>query len=368
MGELAGAWSALEAEAEASIFVGWAWIGTWLRALPPAALPCLVRVQEAGRTIGLGLCARRTIWRHVFVRSRAIFLNATGDPALDEIAIEHNGFLARRGREHDVAQAARALLEHALADWDEFFLNGVVGPVDWGSLEAHGTELLTLRDGPSRFVDLARIRADATSYPDALGKSTRYNVRRSTREYAMLGPLQLEQARSLDEAREFFARLRALHQQYWVARGLPGAFANEFLVRFHERFIAEAFDEGHVQLLRVRAGESEIGYIYNLVHRRRVYNYQSGFQYPEGSQHLRPGLVAHVMAIEHNLAQGMDVYDFLAGDSRFKQSLATAQAPMAWQVVRRDRVLLRVEDALRDARRQLLKRASADPQPATADS
>ena len=47
-----------------------------------------------------------------------------------------------------------------------------------------------------------------------------------------------------------------------------------------------------------------------------ISNYQSGFLYESDSQ-LKPGLVSHMLAIDHNLDSGARTYDFLAGDQRF---------------------------------------------------
>ena len=348
---LAATWRELETRATPSFFLSWHWIGCWLECLPPGVVGELLLVEEAGRPVGLAVVVARTTWRHGFVRSRGLYLNATGDESLDEIAIEHNGVLAEAGREREVLEAALGCLLHGERPWDELFIPGMRSPGLLAQVAPPGLRVRTISEGPCRFVDLAALRAAGRRHVEALGRSTRYNVKRSQREYEADGPLALEQAGSLPQAREYLGRLKELHQRYWTARGMPGSFANPFFVRFHERLVETAVAAGVVQLLRISAGGEDVGYLYNHVYRGRVYNYQSGFRYASGEgQHRRPGMVAHALAIEHNAALGHQAYDFLAGDTEFKRNFATAEEPMAWQALQHARLSLRLEEWLRRVR------------------
>ena len=126
-------------------------------------------------------------------------------------------------------------------------------------------------------------------------------------------------------------------------------FANPFFERFHRALITDLFAAEQVQLLRICAGGRPIGYLYNLVQGGRVHNYQSGFAYGPDAR-LKPGLVSHALAVEHNLARGASCYDFMAGDSRYKRSLATGTDHLVWLVVQRSRLKFRLEHALRAMR------------------
>ena len=315
-------------------------------------------MERAGALVGLGILVRRAVRRHGLLRSRGLFLNCTGDPLLDEITIEHNGFLAERGAEREVAQACADYLLAGRADWDELFLNGMRHPELVEGLSLEHAQVRTRSLDSCRYVDLAALRANGQEYVAALGRSTRYNIRRSLREYEKRGTLELHEATDLVQAHAYLERLGHLHQRYWEQKGEPGSFANVFFSTFHERLIARAFSDGAVQLLRVTAGGAELGYLYNYVHRGRVYNYQSGFDYTGGSLHERPGLVCHVLAIEHNLRKAHVIYDFMAGDSDYKRNLSTASQTLAWQVIQRPRLKLRIEDALRRVRGWFTRRSA----------
>ena len=101
-----------------------------------------------------------------------------------------------------------------------------------------------------------------------------------------------------------------------------------------------------MELLELTAGSHVLGYLYNFQHGERVYSYQSGFSYSEDNRH-RPGLLAHALAIERAQAQGMRVYDFLAGEAPYKARLGQRLGALVWCRGQRDRPLLRCERAAR---------------------
>ena len=361
-------WQALESNADLSFFQSWSWIGVWLESLPARIAPLLLRVERDGVIIGLSILSSRSILRHGILRSSALFLNSTGDPVLDEITIEHNGFLAERGSEEVVAQACVEFLLGKQSDWEEIFLDGlrlpeVIEAMDFGRGRLRATSRRTCH-----VVNLEPLRQAGSDYLSLLGKNTRYTIRRSLRAYEKRGAVELVEAVSVQQARDFLHRLRYLHQRYWQKKGMPGSFANQFFSDFHDRLVEKGFPEGAIQMLRLTVGGHEIGYLYNFIYRGRVYNYQSGFDYDQAGAHDRPGLVCHALSVGHNTKQGHRVYDFMAGDSDYKKNLGTASETMAWCVIQQPYLKFRVEDILRATRRWLWRRASMLTREQRADS
>jgi CelD/BcsL family acetyltransferase involved in cellulose biosynthesis len=111
--------------------------------------------------------------------------------------------------------------------------------------------------------------------------------------------------------------------------------------------VAEAVPRGEVQLIRVTAGSRELGYLYSFVHQGRVCFYQSGYDYHLLDPKYSPGLVTLVLAIKHNAAVGMSLFDFLAGNQAYKASLATDRAELVSWILQRRSLLSAVETALR---------------------
>ena len=174
------------------------------------------------------------------------------------------------------------------------------------------------------------------------------------RLYEAAGPLRLQAAQTVEDALDMLGELKGLHQAYWTRRGHAGSFARGFFESFHHDLISKRFDAGEIQLLRISAGEKLIGCLYNFVKDGRVYAYQSGFDY-DADRRLKPGLVSHCLAVRHNLAQGALIYDFMAGDSRYKRSLGTDSHSLYWLVVQRPVVRLRLENVLRAIKQRLAR-------------
>jgi CelD/BcsL family acetyltransferase involved in cellulose biosynthesis len=73
-----------------------------------------------------------------------------------------------------------------------------------------------------------------------------------------------------------------------------------------------------------------IGILYNFAYMGRVSAYQSGFVYRDADRAAKPGLTCHHAAINYALEKAMDIYDFLAGDDRYKRSLADRTQRLTW--------------------------------------
>lgn len=354
---LGALWHELAARADAPFFLTWRWIGCWLATL--AARPWLLVARSKGRVVGLALLGFSVVRRHHgLLRVPTLHLNQTGGEAEDIITIEYNDVLADR----TMAPAVRrACLEHLLAT--ERVEGRRIDAVAWQGAEESILGLLAeirlpwrlTAEASSAAVDLAAVRASGRPFLDHVSANTRRQIRRSMALYEeRFGPLRIAAARHTEEALAFFRAAGELHQARWLARGKPGVFAFPFYVRFHERLIREGLAEEAVELVEVKAGETPIGYLYNFLHRGRVYYYLSGFRYdPDGDNRLRPGLVSHGLCIERHLARGMDAYDFMAGDNRYKTSLGRPGPRMVGVVIERPRPQLQLEAALRRLKGQL---------------
>jgi CelD/BcsL family acetyltransferase involved in cellulose biosynthesis len=104
-----------------------------------------------------------------------------------------------------------------------------------------------------------------------------------------------------------------------------------------------------------------VGYLYNLRWRGWAYSYQSGFRYETGAD-CRPGLVCHLLAMRRYRDEGLTGYRFLAGDSRYKTSLATERDTLSWLVACRPDWGHRLEDWARAALRRVKSLTAAHPE------
>lgn len=327
---LAAQWQALEERADASFFLTWDWIGTWLAV--GGLKPALLIGRRGGEVVLLGLLAPARRKEMIFA-AEGLHLHATGNQQQDVVTIEYNGFLVDRAASGEAERGALAFLLDGVAVGgkrrDELYLRGVTEDFHRHVPEGGRLERILARM-PSWRVDLQAVRDAGKPYVQTLGSNTRHQIRRSLRLYEAAGPVALTRAGTLDEARAFMQGLKALHQPYWTARGKPGAFANPHFARFHQALIARALPRGEAVLLRVEAGEQLVGYLYNFRLGGRECAYQSGFAYGAAPPHGKPGLTCHHAAIARARAEGVASYDFLAGEDRYKRSLATGTARLHW--------------------------------------
>lgn len=334
-------WRRLEAIAgDYSFFQSWTWVGCLAEERYPA--PVLLRASTGGRTVGLALCNRR---------GRRLHLTASGDRLLDRPHIEHNAPLVAQDRGEAVAQA---LLRAAwrIPGISRVVLPGVPEPL----AAATGGSVLGWEPQAVPFVDLDLVRGSGLAYLEGRSANTRAQIRRSLRRYEARGPVRLARAETPAEALAWLDALAGLHAATWQRRGRPDAFSHPFLRRFHETLVLRALARGELDLLRLAAGGSVVGYLYNFRLRGRISAYQSGFAYAAETAQEKPGLCLHAQAIERAIAAGERVYDFLAGDGRYKRSLANAETALVWADLARPGLRGRLEATGRGMLRRLRDR------------
>lgn len=312
-------WRALEAEADGSLFQSWTWLGC--RVAARFTDPWLLRATVAGRVVGLALFNRAGP-----PLARAFWLHETGRRDEDSVFIEHNGPLLARGH----AGLLRPMLAVA-ARHGRLVLGGVNDAVLEAARPLGHCHIAITREAPYAPLDGFH---DGAAWLASLGASTRHRLRRSRRSYERSGAIGLRQAADVPEALAFLDALAALHQARWTARGRPGAFAEPAFLAFHRELLARALPSGNIQILQVFVRDDTsfqvLGYLYNLQWRGRIYTYQNGFDYAAAKPHQLPGLTSHHVAIEAAISSGVQAYDFMAGDSRYKTSLGKASERMHW--------------------------------------
>ena len=338
-------WLQLQPRSDPSFFQSWTWIGCWLTTLPASICPLVLRAICGESTVGLGVFVPHRTIRHGFVVSKGLYLHETGRAEFDHMTIEHNGLLVdREGANAIIAKSIDSLI--GLNQFDELHFSGV--PYPYLDLCAKTSSHLEVKKTlPLHSVDL--VKAAEAGYERLLSKNTRQQIRRAARLYEgglSSASLSYSIARDEDQAMVFLSDLQRLHQAYWRARGKAGAFANPFFTAFHNRLVREALSRKEVEIAKISSENGLIGYLYQFRKNGHVYSYQSGFHYEQDNR-LKPGLVSHRLAIEHSLSAGDRVYDFLAGDDRYKRSLATDGGQLFWLTLQKRRLAFSLERGLR---------------------
>lgn len=351
------AWRELEAYAPRTPFLSHAWFDALVSVAGERAGLACYRIEAGAGMRAFGCIGRRRVRRAQVIPSRTLFLNQTGDPELDRLTLEHNGLA---GSEETEPMALHALLTELLendAGWDELSL-GWLSAERWQALAPALADLPlhvnVIDRKPCYYVALDGIRG-LDDYLAGLSRNTRYQIRRAIRGYGNGGSVRLEQAKDPEQAATWFRALVSWHQATWNARGRTGAFAGDFMQRFHEHLVVHETVSGAARVLRISGPEEPLGYLYNLHAGDYVCNYQSGFRYSEDPK-LKPGLVGHALAIGRAATDGCGRYDFLMGDSQYKRSLANGVTEMLQIRLQRPRLRFRLERAL-----HAWARAGTDP-------
>jgi len=337
---LALEWQSLEKQARSSFFLSWTWISTWLESVKHR--PVLVRVHSGPEVTALGLLARADTVRHLFVRSRQLHLHQSGDPDLDRVTIEFNGFLVRQGLEAEVVPQIFRKLPGLTVQWDECVLPGVPAQYRAFGTEA-GYACAMDRRSPNFLVDLERLRQQNVDLTQTLSRNSRAQLRRALRLAGSEGPLHIHAASDLEEALSYFAALKQLDRRGSQKQG--GAFSSATRDQFHRRLIARGWERGEIGLLRASAGEHTIGYLYQFSYRGRVLSYQAAYAPGKDNRH-HPGIVMHYLAIERAKSGGAKSYDFLAGQARYKSSLGDEDEEMVWLRLQKPRPAFLLERAV----------------------
>jgi len=345
---LAPLWECLDKRGGGSFFTAWPWVGTWLALLPPDIPVQLLRLDRGETCCGAAVVARRDTRRLGIIASRGLHINVTGDSDFDALTIEHNGFAGLAPDDRAAWAVLTEWFASEAADADELSIPGITYEF------AGDTPLLrSVNTVPAYRVDLSRLRASDGKIGSILSANARQQLRRAMRAFEAIGPLALEPALSVPQAHLFFDGLKRLHMRSWTRRRRRHGFASPFVERFHRALIEREFAGGHVELLRFTAGGREFGYLYNLHRNGRIYSYQSGFD--DEDHRLRPGYVAHALAIERHAACGAADYDFMAGSNRLKESFATDRYAMRWYTIQKPLLRFKAEQAARSAKARLLR-------------
>lgn len=326
-------WRELDDRSAGSVFLSWPWIETAGITRRPGSV--LARITHGDRTVGLGLLGLRSR-PSVPLRPGTLNLNETGDPLSDRVMIEYNGVLAEQGWEARAADALLAALGDSKATGRmDLMLSGV--PEHWiGLCQRRGLVTQLLRPPQAAPCAALQTRPEQDLLA-SMTRNSRQQIRRSMRHYESRAALTLDRAADAPQALDWLDGLDALHTRSWRQRGKDGAFADPGFKDFHRRLISTRFDQGVTDLLRVRNGDIVLGYLYNLRWRHVVSAYQSGFHFEDHTQ-ARPGLVAHVLAMDLYRNEGMATYRFLAGQARYKTSLASDRDELLWMLAYRPSV------------------------------
>jgi hypothetical protein len=320
--QLAHKWVALQGESNSLAFVSWFWIKQWLAQKNLTANNCLcVEVTLGQNTVGLalfGIKTKRVFWGLSF---NQYFLHKSGNIKEDQTWIEHNTFLVHKNYEQplvdEICQEI-AKIEHI----DDIKI-GLSSPHFIDTLNFAGFKLRTELSSPGYLVNLAGYKT-LDDYLASLSKNTRSHIKRSIKLLNEQSPLQLVLAKNADERDKVLQNIADLHRIKWRSTIYGSGFDNPCFYQFHQALIQDEHSAQNCRLYTLYQDDVALGHVYLLTQGDTWTFYLSALNF-NADNRIKVGLVIHSLIIEQAIKQGITVYDFLAGEAQYKNSLSNAQ-------------------------------------------
>ncbi|NDY56534.1 GNAT family N-acetyltransferase [Desulfovibrio sulfodismutans] len=319
-------WKHLCDKSDTSYYISHGWIATWCTSLEQTQQLYLMRVLKDDECVYACVVTTSKKMRQGIVPTRLVSVYSCGDIYLDSICGIYNHFLKLK----EVGISIRDVVNSFPFGWDEFYFPGA-STRDFpgnGFYEYDDKYIIYDYDKPAYTVDLTKVGKTFDSFLSTLSQNTRSQIKRSMRAYKEFGELQVHEADSRASAREMLEEMYYLGRLRKDAQGIVSSL-NPYVIKFNDNLLESRFSFHEIQVLKITAGDKIIGYLYNHVYNGTVYFYQCGFHYSEDNK-MRPGLVAHTLAIVYNANKNHMVYDFGAGEDRYKKSLSNGKSNLVW--------------------------------------
>ena len=314
-------------------FTSWKWVGCWLKIIDYRAN--LISVYDQDVLVGLAFFTLHEDKRFGY-STQQLWMNRTGERALDQIWSEYNDIICPRGREWAIRSAVISHLIKIYPKVDEFIL-GVSREEISETPIPDSLFPRTIWETESYATQLLPQYADLNTYLSSLSKNTRHQIRRTLKLLQSRGDVHLKRARTLDEALSMLDNAGKLHKERWP--GIKSGFNNPVFTYFHEELIKRNFDSRCIDILCLEVNGEPMSYLYNFVYHGYVYFYLSGIQY-EDDNRIKPGLLTHALAISMYASEGCSMYDFMGGRGQYKSSLCSHKENLLITSFQRKRPLL----------------------------
>ncbi|BFT29633.1 hypothetical protein D210916BOD24_08090 [Alteromonas sp. D210916BOD_24] len=296
------------------IFLSTPWLSCWLNSLP--SLPKIVLFKRDETPVGYALLG--TSKPLSVLPFRVAYLNQSGQQQQDQIWVEFNDLICDETtlslcietllttvfRQMACIRLVVSMCSHPEI-WSEVCKKNNI-EIDQDSVNAYKTILPETWDEETLF--------------SGFSSNTRQQLRRSIRSISeVLGEITINSA-SISERTEYLDALSALHIKKWGGTKEGSGFENPIFVRHHQQFIAT--NPKSISLLKLSAGNTVLGYGYYLLDGDSALFYCAGINQSIEDNKAKPGYLLHLYAMRYFCERGIKVYDFMAGEFRYKRSLS----------------------------------------------
>jgi CelD/BcsL family acetyltransferase involved in cellulose biosynthesis len=317
---LAGEWEKLQSDADpTSVFAGFEWMYLWWKTYGKGKPLRLLVARENNRIVGLLPLYIDTLKMLKFPVRCLRLIGTGGDTFPDYL-----GPVLAKGREKEVSRAlAKAVLQ--LRGWDVLLLHDMNPALAFVSemTEAAKTAYMQPLIGRSERIAFMELLPSWDAWLGAMHRDKRYRIKNIRKKINAAHPTKFfvwKDEKTLDQGID---RLIWLHNKRWEQAGQQHAFSTNDYRDFHRALMHALLKRDQLRLYCLELSGQIVAMYYFYKFRDAVYLMQSGFD-PDFSD-VKPGQALLGYIVENAMVEGNKVLDFLRGDHRYKDELATGE-------------------------------------------
>ena len=312
--------SLLERADHASVFLSWEWQYNWWTVYGKHHRLHLILVWNNSRIVGI-LPTYLQIEQYSGVFSIKIlrFVGTGGDTNPDDL-----GPLIEPELMYQVSDTLAHQVISKKNLWDVLQLTDIPHNSEFiSSLSKRAKEHnINLQHNTSAVIRFAELPNSYETFLSRFSSSRRWRMGRNRRKIETQFSTRFIVWTDHSDLDTVIDRLIHLHCSRWDAAGMEHSFASEEYKRFHRMVIKACHACNWIRLYCLELNGNLVAIVYCYHFRDTIFLMQSGFD-PNLSA-LSPGSVLLGYAIEHMIAEGKRVFDFLRGEHRYKDELATS--------------------------------------------
>ncbi len=347
-------WLTLEENSEPSFFLSWKWIGNWLKLLNTNDNIRLLSASKNNQLVALGIFVERDITRNGCIKAKQWLLHRTGNECIDQIWIENNNFLIQAQDKKVIEQAIWRYLTTHQQQVDEFILNVAKAPeLTELSSSANQYQLLLSNNELGHNLELSKYFT-IDDYLNSLSKNTRQQIKRSLKLLAATGEIKFQLQTDSQAQLKLLEQTQKWHIAKWINTDTPSGFTNPIFIDFHRLLINTDHHSAKTLISQLTLNNEILGSCYYFQQGDKVYFYLSCLK-PANNNRIKLGLIMHYLMVEWLITNNHTIseYDFLAGDARYKRSLANKNDSYTKITIQKQTTKFAIEAALKQLKERL---------------
>ena len=308
--------------------MSWEWLDTWLSVYGDVVdqIVIIVVYDQENNLIGaIPLYLKKA--KQALPAGGQFCLIGSGEDEWEEVASEYLDLLSVPGLEQTVCDLLLQELDRLGFTWNQLVVENVLDNSillrNFIPLAVERNYNLIKKNTGLRYrVKLPESWGD---YETQLGKSMRRKLRQSRKR---IHEIENQKTEVIADFGPGLDTLKKLHEQRWEEKDERGAFASQKFIAFHREFMQKLVGKGVLRLRRTNIDNNPIAILYNIRFGDTESYYQSGFDLRGGSR-IRPGIYAHMNAIEESIEEKARYYDMMKGGNvSYKSEYAAEVMPM----------------------------------------